>query len=139
MHFVTGGAYNGKSQWVRTFYKLDEHTSCRWFSAYKGDILPEVLPDTQVVVLEGIEQWIYIAGKSFSRTTGKAWLDSWMDWENEGNRKVILIGTDLSKGIVPMEREVRQWRDLTGWFYQDAVKSCERFDWIWYGVAKRLK
>lgn len=139
MHFVSGGAYNGKGEWVKTFYRLNEKSSYHWFSAYKGNTLPKELPDSKMVVLEGIEQWILQMGEAFNRNTGKQWLEAWLDWENDADRKMILIGTDISKGVVPMEREVREWRDLTGWFYQDAVTCSERFDLVWYGVAKRLK
>lgn len=139
MHFVTGGAFNGKAEWVRTFYRLDEDRSFSWFSAYRGDALPKNLPGDSIVVLEGVEQWILQLGAAFNRNTGKEWLEAWLDWERSGERKIVVIGTDISKGIVPMEREVREWRDVTGWFYQDAVKSCDRFDLIWYSVAKRVK
>jgi adenosyl cobinamide kinase/adenosyl cobinamide phosphate guanylyltransferase len=139
MHFVAGGAFNGKAEWVRTFYRLDEGRSFRWFSAYRGDALPNHPPESGIVVLEGIEQWILQLGAAFDRNTGRRWLAAWLDWELSGQRKIVLIGTDISKGIVPMEREARKWRDVTGWFYQDAAKCCDRFDLIWYGVAKRVK
>lgn len=139
MHFVTGGAFNGKAEWVRTFYRLHDENSSRWYSAYRGDALPKDLPGSRLVVLEGIEQWILQTGEAFDRNAGKEWLAAWLAWEKGGERKIVLIGTDISKGIVPMEREIREWRDVTGRFYQDAAKCCDRFDWIWYGVAKRLK
>ncbi|WP_339164824.1 bifunctional adenosylcobinamide kinase/adenosylcobinamide-phosphate guanylyltransferase [Siminovitchia sp. FSL W7-1587] len=139
MHFVTGGAFNGKAEWVRSFYKLHKESSFNWFSAYREDALPNDLPESRIVVLEGVEQWILQMGSAFTQDTGRKWIEAWLDWERSGERTIVLIGTDISKGIVPMEREVREWRDLTGWFYQDAVKCCDRFDSIWYGVAKRLK
>ena len=52
---------------------------------------------------------------------------------------VILIGTDITKGIVPIEAENRVWRDVTGRVYQDTVSICNRVDLIWYGINKRLK
>ena len=34
MHFVTGGAYNGKAKWVKNHYTLDmDHV--QWISAYR--------------------------------------------------------------------------------------------------------
>ena len=54
-------------------------------------------------------------------------------------RMVILIGSDITKGIVPIEAENRVWRDVTGRVYQDTVSICNRVDLIWYGINKRLK
>ena len=39
MQFVTGGAFNGKSSWVRAYNQINEDNSS-WFSAYRQDILP---------------------------------------------------------------------------------------------------
>lgn len=51
----------------------------------------------------------------------------------------MLIGSDISKGIVPMAAEDRWWRDTTGWVYQDLVSAAERVDVIWYGISQKLK
>ena len=56
MHFVTGGAYNGKSKWVRRHYGLDG-TSSEWISAYHDQPLPLHFHEN-TVVLQGIEAWI---------------------------------------------------------------------------------
>ena len=53
--------------------------------------------------------------------------------------RIIVIGTDITKGIVPIEKENRVWRDLTGRVFQDTASICERVDLIWYGISKRLK
>ena len=58
MHFVTGGAFNGKSSWVREYYRIEESIS--WFSGCRGDELPGDLQFVEglMVVIEGIEHWI---------------------------------------------------------------------------------
>ena len=94
--------------------------------------------------MEGVEQWIKEKinekDSTFNRDDGRVLIKKWLHWEKQDeNHKLIIIGTDISKGIVPMKRSDRQWRDLTGWFYQDLVKHCKRFDIIWYGINKRLK
>lgn len=55
------------------------------------------------------------------------------------SRKLVIIGTDISKGIVPLEKENRLWRDFTGWVYQDLVAKAERVDVIWYGINQIMK
>ncbi len=140
MHVVTGGAYNGKSEWVKTFYKIDQDRC--WVSAYKGDRLPLDLSSMRErrIVLEGVEKWIFQGLNRWDRQLGKEVIATWLSWEQAcSERKIIVIGTDISKGIVPIESERRKWRDVTGWFYQDLVEACDRFDLIWYGVNQQLK
>ncbi|WHX42702.1 bifunctional adenosylcobinamide kinase/adenosylcobinamide-phosphate guanylyltransferase [Mesobacillus sp. AQ2] len=142
MHFVTGGAFNGKSKWVREQYQLEdlEHT---WISAYKGEKIPD-LNSKKIIVLEGIEVWIREVTRSISadssREKWQSLIQEWMKWESmDDKRKLILIGNDISKGIVPIAPEERLWRDATGWVYQDLVSDAERVDVIWYGISQKLK
>lgn len=146
MHFVTGGAFNGKSKWVKEYYQLVD-TPYLWVSAYEGGPVPENLNEFgegSLIVLEGIEIWLrdWIEQLDIQRAREK-WqllLLSWLEWERaDRQRKVILIGTDITKGIVPIRAEDRKWRDITGWAYQDVVKSAERVDHIWYGISQQIK
>ena len=142
MHVVTGGAYHGKSAWVKDFYNLDHGSS--WMSAYDKHPFPrKITSSSPIVVLEGVEEWIRQAILSETmndRYDAQSFIENWLSWERETDkRRLIIIGTDISKGIVPVEREQRAWRDLTGWFFQELVLYCKRFDVIWYGIPKRLK
>jgi len=144
MHFVTGGAFNGKAKWVKEYYQLRE-TPHLWFSSYHRAAIPENFPtEDSLVVMEGIEAWLKVWTAQLSiqeaREKWQLLIRSWFHWEQEeSNRKVIFIGSDISKGIVPMLAEERKWRDLTGWAYQDVVKESERVDLIWYGISQRMK
>ncbi|WP_156289608.1 bifunctional adenosylcobinamide kinase/adenosylcobinamide-phosphate guanylyltransferase [Oceanobacillus salinisoli] len=141
MRFITGGAFNGKRAWVKKNYPEAE-----WISAYKGEPLVENFGVLQssAVVLEGIELWTKeLSAKMTINQAREYWrkvLEDWLEWENlASNRKIIVIGTDITKGIVPMEKENRNWRDLTGWVYQDLSFRCERVDVIWYGINQTIK
>ncbi|MGY0691994.1 bifunctional adenosylcobinamide kinase/adenosylcobinamide-phosphate guanylyltransferase [Virgibacillus sp. FSP13] len=145
MHMVTGGAYNGKSAWVREFYQLNTTSNWHWISAY-DETSPEDLAmlAQNLVVVNGIEQWVFEWLKTRSindiREFGRSIISDWTNWEDaKAGRKLVIIGSDISKGIVPMEQQMRAWRDVTGWFYQDLVEKCDRLDLIWYGVQKQLK
>lgn len=145
MHFVTGGTFNGKSGWVKAYNGISEENSL-WLSAYRDDVLPECLDPLYdgIIVLEGIEQWVkeLLAGPNAGEVRQK-WqllLEKWLMWESsQQDRKLILIGSDITKGIVPAEAGERVWRDMTGRVFQDITLICERVDLIWYGVNKRLK
>lgn len=145
MQFVTGGAFNGKSSWVRAYNQINEDNSS-WLSAYSQDILPVSLDhfEKRMVVIEGIEQWVkeWLTELDPEAVLGKwhALLEKWCMWERaEQGRWVILIGSDITKGIVPSEAENRVWRDVTGRIFQDTASICSRVDLIWYGINKRLK
>ncbi|RFU62396.1 bifunctional adenosylcobinamide kinase/adenosylcobinamide-phosphate guanylyltransferase [Peribacillus glennii] len=146
MHFVTGGAYNGKSRWVREHYKAKDIGFDQWISAYHPDGLPKDsnFPHCNAIVIEGMEQFIKV--NCLHRDTGtcrrvlNSLIEDWLAWENdEQQRLLVIIGTDITKGIVPMEKEERIWRDITGWIYQDISSKADRVDVIWYGLNKQIK
>lgn len=146
MHFITGGAFNGKAKWVRNFYKIKERHDVIWISAYKHQALPMMLHDfgKDLVVLEGAEQWVReISVRSDLKGFREEWknvLRNWHLWETESpERTLVIIGADITKGIVPVKKEHRNWRDCTGWAFQDIVGLADRVDLIWYGIGQRLK
>lgn len=141
MHFVTGGAFNGKRAWVKKRYQ-----EAHWISAYNHDPMPADFQkiDENLIVLEGIEIWLRELTKQYDakecRERWNQFLNYWLTWENlKGPRKVVIIGTDITKGIVPMEKENRLWRDVTGWAYQDLAEMAEKVDLIWYGINQTIK
>lgn len=143
MHFVTGGAFNGKRAWVKKIYRVEKDEN--WLSSYDHDLLPFMIVHEQdVLILEGIENWLKYLTKQYdlqqSRNIWNQCLADWLEWEKQReSRKLILIGTDISKGIVPLEKEDRIWRDLTGWAYQDTALMAEKVDVIWYGLNQTIK
>lgn len=144
MHFITGGAHNGKRKWVKKHYKPDQ---CRWLSAYDIDTLMTPVSNElpAIVILEGVEKWIHaeIDLELSSDTLRKnviRLMARWLQWEEtDSQRKLVIIGTDISKGIVPIDKRDRLWRDITGWTYQDLVEKAERVDVIWYGMEETIK
>jgi adenosyl cobinamide kinase/adenosyl cobinamide phosphate guanylyltransferase len=143
LHFITGGAFNGKRAWVKKIYQVEKGDN--WISAYENHPLPICISHHQhFVILEGIEIWLKYLTEQFaiqqSREFWNSCLNNWLKWEKEKlNRKLIVIGSDITKGIVPLEKENRIWRDLTGWAYQDTAAKAEKVDVIWYGLNQTMK
>lgn len=144
MHVVTGGAYNGKWQFVKELYRLTEEADFIKFSGYNVDKLPNDFLEikTKYLIIQNIEQYV----KSFfdnnasvpSQTEG--FILNFLNWQEANpNCKLILIGDDISKGVVPIEAKDREWRDMTGLMYQRLVQVSERFDIVWHGINKQLK
>lgn len=144
MHFVTGGAFNGKRAWVKKTYWVNEQD--HWLSAYENEPLPTnfMKIDNGVIVLEGVELWLKDLTKNYeANKCREIWnrrLENWLTWEKANlNRKLIVIGTDITKGIVPLEAENRRWRDVTGWAFQDIAAKSKKVDVIWYGLNQTIK
>ncbi|MEH7307185.1 bifunctional adenosylcobinamide kinase/adenosylcobinamide-phosphate guanylyltransferase [Neobacillus drentensis] len=144
MHFIIGGAFNGKREWVKNTYSVYENK--HWVSAYDNHSLPINLIDfdQDVVILEGVEIWLKELTATMDADKCRVkWvncIEEWLTWEQaELQRQLIVIGTDISKGIVPMEAANRRWRDVTGWAYQDIAAKSEKVDVIWYGLNQTIK
>ncbi|PFO06657.1 hypothetical protein COJ85_07065 [Bacillus sp. AFS076308] len=143
MHFITGGAFNGKRAWVIKTYQVEKDEG--WFSAYENHPLPRnVIQHQNYLILEGIEIWLKLLTEQVDvQQSLEIWnscLNDWLKWEKEKvSRNVIIIGTDITKGIVPVEKENRLWRDLTGWAYQDTAAKAQKVDVIWYGINQTIK
>ncbi|MCM3006434.1 bifunctional adenosylcobinamide kinase/adenosylcobinamide-phosphate guanylyltransferase [Priestia koreensis] len=139
MHFIIGGAFNGKHEWVKKEY---DHLT--WYSAYKKDSLPEKLPGDEVIAIEGIERWIreYILENEQIDAVCERFqkrIDTWMEWEQGTNGTIVVIGTEVGKGIVPMNEQDRSFRDACGYIYQYLTEKAAIVDQIWYGIPQRLK
>ena len=117
-----------------------------WLSAYQDAPLTEDFNhiNSDLLVLEGIEIWLKELTKTYdSYRSREIWIqtiDQWLIWERaKPQRKLVVIGTDITKGIVPVEKENRLWRDVTGWAYQDLAAKAEKVDVIWYGLNQTIK
>jgi adenosylcobinamide kinase / adenosylcobinamide-phosphate guanylyltransferase len=141
MQFVTGGAFNGKSEWVRENNKQ----KLEWLNVSEELTFPQPDPFQNTVVLEGLEYLILNEVRkekdmNMIRSEFHSLFEKWMKWEEtSAHRKVIWIGSDIGRGIVPIDSTERKWRDLTGWVYQDLVKLAGSVYEIWFGLPQRLK
>ncbi|MGM0750972.1 MAG: bifunctional adenosylcobinamide kinase/adenosylcobinamide-phosphate guanylyltransferase [Bacillota bacterium] len=144
MYFVTGGSFNGKSKWVKVHFNLNS-TDTTWISLFNRERihLEDIDFSKSVIVIEGLEYGIRSSIINNdpeirkSLTTLMQFLKQWE--EEEPDRKVIWIGSEIGKGIVPMDKLSREWRDMTGWVYQDLAEMSQKVWLVWYGLATSLK
>ncbi|MFC5714168.1 bifunctional adenosylcobinamide kinase/adenosylcobinamide-phosphate guanylyltransferase [Thalassorhabdus alkalitolerans] len=138
MHFITGGAFNGKRQWVKETYLHESQREYVWACAYDGDSLSCDDSSQDIMILEGMEHWMKQCAGNYGAVLSS--IEHWLEWErNKEGRLLLIIGTDISKGIVPVDEEDRTWRDETGRLYQYMVKKSEKAYVLWFGIAKLLK
>ncbi|TMU87310.1 hypothetical protein FGG79_04055 [Bacillus sp. BHET2] len=141
MYFITGGSFNGKSRWVKKQFNLIE-SETTWISLFDNE-MEDITTIRPIIVLEGVE---YAVRSSIlhsgvdSKALFKEQIDSLREWE-EGSpeRKVIWIGSEIGKGIVPIDQSSREWRDMTGWVYQDLAEKSQQVWLVWYGLASSIK
>lgn len=134
MDFVSGGAYNGMLDWVMENYDRD----CIILQA--GQELENV--ETDILVVEKLEDMIYkycndgVDGNKQWR----AYYHALLKWERTStSHQLIMIGIDITGGVVPVEQKNRLWRDRVGFIYQQLTKDAERVFRVWFGIAQQLK
>ena len=54
-------------------------------------------------------------------------------------RQCVILCTEISGGIVPIDENLRRWRDETGKVYQYLAAEAEIVDRVFAGLAIRLK
>lgn len=125
MHVYIGGAYNGKTDYV----KEQVAQSGRVMAWYDGSLPPV---GTDPVVVNNVHEWL----AQFEGTEEEA-IALWL--ERLANRESIVILTDIGRGIVPMDAKDRAFRDKCGRLYQGFIAQAENVTQIWYGIAKNIK
>lgn len=124
MNFIIGGAYQGKREFAKSAFSLDEAQiyTCKGaeidFSFPCIDCIEEF---TLACVREGIDPIAYF------RENQPQWQGS------------VLICQDIFCGVVPMEAELRRWRNVTGQLCQYLTGQADRVSRIFCGLEQRLK
>jgi adenosylcobinamide kinase/adenosylcobinamide-phosphate guanylyltransferase len=142
MQLIIGGAFAGKREIVRK-----KHKEFSWISAYQNDLLSDWNQKWRggtTLVLEGWEKWIKFqmkqeAGDAVIRAEFNMFFQSFLEEEHLRNDEIVLIMLEVGRGIVPIEKDERRFRDLAGWILQDAAKMAEEIQYVWHGMSKRLK
>ncbi|WP_160155969.1 bifunctional adenosylcobinamide kinase/adenosylcobinamide-phosphate guanylyltransferase [Geobacillus sp. TFV-3] len=138
MHFVVGGAFQGKRKWVRERYGINDGVHIIWHNGYVEPYGPPGGVETaKTVVFDGLEAAIR---RQPDADEWEPYFRAWQRWEAaKPDRAVVWIGTDVTQGIVPVDSEERRWRDAVGMCYQRLASICCRVDRIWCGLSERLK
>lgn len=124
MNLIIGGAYQGKLTYAKKAYHLEEADI---FTCTGAEI------DFSKRCICRIEEFSYAclrAGKN-----PQAYLEEHRaDWENS-----IFICRDIFCGVVPVEPEIRQWRQETGRLCQYLTREAESVHRIFCGLEQTLK
>lgn len=127
MHFIFGGAYNGK-----TAYAKQLAPDVPLFTAYMPTV-EEVRGQT--IIIRHIEQCVTL--QADERLEAMRIVEQLEQLASVAT--VIVIGNDISRGIVPLQKEARFQRDCAGRLYQLLVQRAKRVTQIWYGLPQTIK
>lgn len=132
MHIFIGGAYNGKHEYVRRWLKEQELVDVEW---YVGQFPKE--PTSQTVVVSGLEEAIKPLLEKDEVSLALQIAEQLQLLEKR--HQVIIIATEIGRGIVPIDPQDRKLRDTLGRLYQQLFKTSEHITRIWYGLAEEIK
>lgn len=124
MILIIGGAYQGKLDYAKKAYHLEEADI---FTCTGTEI------DFSKRCIQGIEEFTYACLQA--GMDPKAYLEAHRaQWQNS-----IFICRDIFCGVVPMEPEIRAWRQETGRLFQYLTGEAECVHRIFCGLEQRLK
>ena len=126
MNLIIGGAYQGKLDYAR-----------ETFNVGNGDIFNCTCNragiDFSRTCINHIEEFVLASIRS-GQDPVAYFKAHWEDW-----RHSVLICMDLSCGVVPLEAEMRQWRNETGRLCQYLSREASSVSRIFCGLEQKLK
>lgn len=129
MHLIFGGAYQGKLEYVKSKYGFADHDIfiCTFNSGIEEKI------DFSKKVIYHLEEFVRTC--LFNKIEAKEYLE---DHHEQWKDKVIIC-TDISSGIVPLEEELRAWREMVGRTMVYLGKEAEEITRLFCGIPQKLK
>ena len=124
MILILGGAYQGKRSYTKRRFSLDEEDIFTCSDSYV---------DYSKKCLDHLEEFTYACVRD-----GKDPLAYIMENQSQIQDKV-LICQDIFCGVVPMERDLRLWRDATGKLCQYLASEADSVYRLYCGLEQRLK
>lgn len=124
MKLIIGGAYQGKREFAKNAFSLTDEDI---FTCDGVEI------DFSAPCIDKIEEFTLACVRA-----GKEPLDCFREqellWQDS-----VLICQDIFCGVVPMEADLREWRNATGRLCQYLSRQAEQVSRIFCGLEQRLK
>lgn len=123
MILIFGGAYQGKLDYAKNNYDIKSICDCS--SGVTPDFTKDAIYGLDGFVLECVEQGVEAA--DFFKKNKAAWQDK------------VLISTDVSQGIVPMDAKLRAFREMNGRLMSYLASEAEQVVRVFCGIGKEQK
>lgn len=124
MKLLIGGAYQGKRDFAKTAFSLSEDDI---FTCAGTQI------DFSKPCIDALEEYVLACVQcgaeplEYLKANRQLWQDS------------VLICQDIFCGVVPIDAQMRQWRQETGRVCQYLSREAEQVSRIFCGLEQRLK
>lgn len=124
MKLIIGGAYQGKREFAQNTFGFGE-----------GDIFTceGIDMDFSCPCIDKIEEFTLACVRE-GKDPIAVFAENRASWQSS-----VLICQDIFCGVVPMEAEMRAWRNLTGQLCQYLSREAEQVSRIFCGLEQRLK
>ena len=123
MILVFGGAYQGKTDYA--LKEFGKNTVC--------DVSEAGEPDFTKDVITGIDG--FAARLAAKGEAPAAWFDACKDqWTDK-----VLVVTDISQGVVPVDKTLRAAREANGRLMIYLASEAEQVHRVFCGIGKRIK
>lgn len=123
MDLIIGGAYQGKTDFAKEKYGLKEEDFYFCTGAEKEEI------DFSKRCICGIEKFVF--AHSDAVEIFEAHKEEW--------EKSIFICRDIFCGVIPIDKNVRRWRQETGLLCRYFTANAENVSRIFCGLEQKLK
>ena len=123
MILVFGGAYQGKTEYAQK--QFGGKTVC--------DVSESGAPDFSKDIITGIDGFVFrcVVNGEEPREYFEARREMWQD--------KVLVVTDVSQGVVPVDRDVRAAREANGRLMIYLAGEAEQVHRVFCGIGKRIK
>ncbi|WP_434985273.1 bifunctional adenosylcobinamide kinase/adenosylcobinamide-phosphate guanylyltransferase [Vreelandella zhaodongensis] len=142
MQLFIGGACAGKREAVKARFP-----SAVWWRLSPGQRLHEathIMQPSVPLVLHGVFEWLAAVqsldiSSDVLRAQWRGDLESLESAAQTHGVTLVIIMNELGRGIVPIERDQRRLRDLSGWFSQDTAAQSKQVWHVRHGLVQALK
>ncbi|MDD6979395.1 MAG: bifunctional adenosylcobinamide kinase/adenosylcobinamide-phosphate guanylyltransferase [Firmicutes bacterium] len=123
MILIFGGAYQGKLNYAKANFNVDTIWDCS----------AGAVPNFEADCICGIEGYVMECAKS-GEDPRKCFEENRDLWQNS-----VLVVTDTSQGVVPIDRTVREFREMNGRLLLWLAGEADRVIRVFCGIGKDMK
>ena len=124
MELIIGGAFQGKLDYAKSVYGLKEEEICDC-AKEPVDFSKRCICHLEMLAWNCLREGQEL--KTFFAEHQEQWKDS------------VLICNDISAGVVPMDAEVRAWREAVGRMLNALAPQANTVTRMFCGLPQRLK
>ncbi|MCQ2546124.1 MAG: bifunctional adenosylcobinamide kinase/adenosylcobinamide-phosphate guanylyltransferase [Clostridia bacterium] len=123
MILIFGGAYQGKLDYAKANFNLNK--ICDLSEAAEPDISADCFCNTESYVMNCVKKGVEAK--------------TWFEENEELLRDRIIIVTDVSQGVVPIDKDVRAFREMNGRLMVYLAGKADRVIRVFCGIGKDIK